>query len=95
MRNKYTINYFIKKFKAIPEKFWITHTFKHETGARCALGHCGMQNADQGTPEGEALKNIFQVNGYSIFRVNDSQEVFTQETPRARVLAALRKFSKA
>lgn len=37
----YDVNYFIKKFKAIPDKDWTTGSFMNGfTSQRCALGHC-------------------------------------------------------
>lgn len=38
---EYTVEYFIKKFEAIPEERWTTGTFlSYEEERRCALGHC-------------------------------------------------------
>lgn len=38
---EYTVDYFIKKFEAIPEERWTTGTFlSYEEERRCALGHC-------------------------------------------------------
>lgn len=39
----YTVDYFIKKFEAIPEDSWCTGQFvDHFSGQRCAQGHCLM-----------------------------------------------------
>lgn len=38
----YTVDYFIKKFEAIPEDNFATGTFMqwHDNNSRCTLGHC-------------------------------------------------------
>ena len=41
METKYTVDYFIKTFEAIPENKWTTAYFV-EDDKRCAAGHCGM-----------------------------------------------------
>lgn len=35
----YDLNYFLKKFAAIPDHKWTTGTFQFE-GQKCAMGHC-------------------------------------------------------
>lgn len=84
---KYTINYFIKKFKAIPTE---------EIGAgrvdvaHCALWHCGVRESAKEedpdwitTPEAEALgkilKPIFKANInplplHCVYHINDGIE---------------------
>jgi hypothetical protein len=42
---KYNVDYFIKKFEAIPETKWIT-TYLNLEDAYCALGHCGVTDND-------------------------------------------------
>lgn len=37
---QYTVDYFIKKFKAIPERKWTVKEFRNWMGQRCAMGHC-------------------------------------------------------
>jgi len=36
----YTVDYFINKFEAIPEKDWIVGIFMDHHGRCCAQGHC-------------------------------------------------------
>lgn len=38
----YDVDYFIKKFKAIPDSLWTVEKFIDSSGRRCALGHCGL-----------------------------------------------------
>ena len=40
MSTNYDVDYFIKKFEAIPEDKWITHDRVNDFGQRCALGWC-------------------------------------------------------
>jgi len=57
----YNIDYFIKKFEAIPEKMWITLNRGALGTPRCALGHC--YNGVNGHAEEEALSKLFIENG--------------------------------
>lgn len=41
---KYTVDYFIDKFAAIPEDQWAMGTFNHG-GRKCVNGHCGARYA--------------------------------------------------
>ena len=88
---KYTINYFIEKFEKIPDNMWATDWY--EDGERkCALGWCGATEKDgipSYTEESMALANIFGVG--MISKINDGYEPFlNQETPKSRILAALK-----
>ncbi len=91
--------YFIDKFEALPESAWQTRNYHNpETGASCALGHCGarIHSPDPTMPyyrdnlytaESEALVNLVPY----IVKINDGVGVYPgQTTPKARVLAALR-----
>lgn len=91
----YTVDYFIEKFSKIPEKEWCVNYYYIFEGTypekRCALGHCGEHKMVV-SPEAESLRNLFMQNlVISVDRVNDSScdGVFPQETPKARILAAL------
>ncbi len=57
---KYTIDYFIKKFEAIPEELWCTGQLTIN-GKHCALGHTGIKkmNSDGLNAEGKALLKLF------------------------------------
>lgn len=88
----YDIDYFIEKFKAIPDKEWTTGTFTRKHYEHCAMGHCGV-DWQKRTNEGDALANIFLTkikNCTAVANVNDGKNIlFQQETPKARILAAL------
>lgn len=82
----YDVNYFIKKFEAIPEEMWTTGEFDRGDGCKCALGHCGV-NHFQGTDEGKALHYLLN---YYADEINDgASERYQQDTPKQRILAAL------
>lgn len=55
----YDVDYFINKFKAIPEFLWITGTIGNVGGPRCANGHCMGSNHGDYTDESAALHNVF------------------------------------
>lgn len=85
----YDVDYFIKKFEAIPENLWFTGNFCDKTGKKkCALGHCEECNEDV------ALHRLFPNpcgDGSSIIAIiNDGKDFrYVQKTPKKRVLAAL------
>lgn len=56
----YNVDYFIKKFEAIPEEKWCTGSWKNGESC-CANGHCGVMQSISPTNESESLKNIFSV----------------------------------
>lgn len=86
---KYTRDYFIAKFEAIPEEKWCKYLLDDTRGRHCALGHCGWgwdsRHADRA--EGAALIEILvlpaEIN-------NGSDPRYQQPTPKQRILAALR-----
>lgn len=54
----FTVDYFIKKFEAIPEPLFIKNDIGTLGGPRCANGHClGM--GSYSSDEGEGLKQLF------------------------------------
>lgn len=87
----YNINYFIKKFTAIPEELWTigvyTSGYRH-----CALGHCGVGIAHLETKESLALDEILE---YEVAGINDGTSCFYKgPTPKERILGALREKQK-
>lgn len=92
---KYDANYFIQKFEAIPENQWCTGIYVHE-GTRCALGHCGVLNEDDGEVVGEARGLCIVIESafgptVNVTAINDGEDHrFLQFTPKQRMLAALR-----
>lgn len=93
---EYTIEYFIAKFEAIPEKDWTTKDYVNE-GKSCALGHCGVrEHLDTGWPvttdEGEELNELLCAK---VPEINDGEDTrYQQATPKERILAALRDVQK-
>lgn len=86
---KYDIDYFIKKFEAIPEELWIIRQYKDAQGRACAFGHCGATAVHECTPEEHALMLLTR-SEMSIAEVNDGGDSrFRQPTPKQRILAAL------
>ena len=84
-QTKYTAQYFIDKFKAIPDEQWCTHNYTNEDGNHCAYGHCGVRGGI-GTHESNGLDKL----SLSIISINDGNQIaYSQPTPRGRVLAAL------
>lgn len=58
----YDVDYFIKKFKAIPAHHWTTHVFFDDrSGQMCALGLCGHRAWRPLTPEPSGLDKLFKM----------------------------------
>lgn len=56
----YNVNYFIKKFEAIPDEKWTCGViYNRERDAHCVNGHCGLKSYDKPTDESVALRKIF------------------------------------
>lgn len=100
---QYTPDYFINKFKAIPEDQWSTGTLTNDNnGAHCALFFVGTEvNTESGdyiyTTEGQALENLFKTYlDETTWKVNDcvSTKTSTARTPKTRILNALKKVKK-
>lgn len=86
--SEFTVDYFIAKFEAIPDKFWCIKRFNDPwSGAHCALGHCNWSGEGRESEEGMALNKLLMfettyINDYKSFH-------YPQETPKERMLAAL------
>ena len=94
MSKKYTAEYFIKKFRAIPPRQWTTRFYTDSKGRHCAVGHCQVVYGVS-TPESRALSKLFfQQDWRGVTDVNDglicASLGLKQKTPRGRILAALR-----
>jgi hypothetical protein len=81
---KYNVDYFIKKFEAIPEEKWATQDFSN--GDRhCANGHCGVYwhgaSINQ-TPESRSLQKVLSpltvTNGLELVK-DGRYEIFGPE----------------
>lgn len=99
MKNQYDYDYFLNKFSAIPDEQWCTGAYVlHGDQGRlhCALGHCGVRDAEFWTDEGMALVALFGDDLYSGMRItaiNDNigyGKRYKQPTPKQRILTALR-----
>jgi hypothetical protein len=88
MNTEYTVEYFIKKFQAIPEDLWMTGQLQKD-GKRCAFGHCDPIQGYM-CKEGLALSKALQKPTLSIALINDGGHVsYKQPTAKQRILAAL------
>ena len=102
----YTVDFFIKKFSKIPDSKWCKGSYS-KGDMYCALGHCGETDSGKSTDESRALINLFlnrETQDYtSVADINDGRIrygtiakeympiVEKLKTPKARILAALRK----
>lgn len=88
----YDVDYFIKKFEAIPEELWTAGVFK-DGERRCAAGHCGAVASSnwKNIPMVVSLYNLpFDGPEATITAINDGNHTeYKQPTPKQRVLAAL------
>lgn len=103
----YDVNYFIKKFQAIPEELWVTNVYTslENDSAHCAMGHCGVNDSQILNAESNALAELFNLHlgfeepfGPQI--VNDYPATYPaisfldrerDNTPKKRIMAALYK----
>jgi len=92
METNYTLEYFIQKFEAIPEKNWCTDVW-YRDDACCAIGHCGVKAYvfTEDLNEAHALRDILAVDHViKVANINDgSNSRYKQPTPKQRILAAL------
>lgn len=94
--SKYTVDYFLTKFTAIPEDKWCQNEYKNAAGQHCAFGLCGASNTIFGPAsfpeEAKALDAMFNRHlGVSVPNLNDGHIMrFTQATPKQRILAGLK-----
>lgn len=91
---EYTVDYFIKKFEAIPDNRWCVGELMNKAGQCCAYGHCGMREYDTEAPEADALMKVerkLPSEPTCFASINNGEHpAYQQETPRLRILAALR-----
>lgn len=95
MTTQYDVNYFIRKFEAIPEGEWHSgNYYNHDKTRFCALGHCGGRIRNDGcaesTDESRSLGDLFIHCGLLVGFINDGRHGhYPQPTPKQRILAAL------
>lgn len=86
----YTVDYFIRKFEAIPEWRWCVGLINGPLGTHCALGHCTGNDSFPFTGEADSLARIFRtIEGMTSYINNGDDHRYKQETPKQRILAAL------
>lgn len=95
----YDVDFFIKKFEAIPEEKWCRGDRQNDKGQRCAHGHCYPEDADELQLSGFGFKNedenslikLAKEAGYSGFAPinNGEDQRYQQDTPKQRMLAVL------
>lgn len=92
----YDVDYFIKKFEAIPDNEWCEGDFVNPSNPsqRCALGHCGMNFSIVLPDEAYALTKLFddaRSDFPSIVTINDGKVFPYKELkhPKLRILKAL------
>ncbi len=96
MKTNDTVDFFIKKFSAIPASKWCVGTYT-DGDRRCALGHCGQVSCLP-TAMSDALENLlwrWLPGEMAVCNINDGDSPsFPQKTPKARILAALKWIKK-
>lgn len=96
-RSKYTVDYFIGKFKKIPTNKWCAGEINDGKGRKCALGHCGHSVVKGINFQSTRLYHIVEDNlGVSIVDINDRHYTYRKlgKTPKTRVLNALKLIKK-
>lgn len=100
----FDVDYFLRKFEAIPEDKWCVDTFQDENGRCCAQGFCGFNTWNavvlwdwakynkKVNHEGVELVRLFsKYTGYQVAEINNyTYHKYNQDTPKQRILAALR-----
>lgn len=95
MTTQYDVDYFIRKFEAIPDERWCEYDVDVEGAQHCVLGHCGVRCRDDGhyteTRISKALERLCQSQlGEAPDYINDGCDPrYPQPTPKQRILAAL------
>lgn len=96
----YNVDYFLNKFREIPEENWCVNTYQADEDTFCAFGHCGARVSDTGrditTSESHALLDLIQRNLRDfVAGINDGDSPdYQQATPKERILAALMDIKK-
>lgn len=92
---KFNADYFIKKLKDIPDSKWGVGKYSDKHSKRCALGHCGERET-KATVDGRELRILFRnFLGEDVSFINDgASSSFPQDTPKARVLSALKRIKE-
>ena len=95
-KRTYNVDHYINKFEKIAENKWCTGELKNEQGQSCALGHCSDRipffGKEEGSERSQLHALVIQELGIVVAKLNDdtSYSLYGQETPKQRVLAALK-----
>lgn len=93
-KNKFSLNFFIKKFEAIKSEDWGSGKLQE----KCVLWHCGMTDTIQyfhPTEEASALHKLITEKdtfvASDLYEINDlcGWTKYKKNTPKERILAAL------
>jgi len=94
---KYDVDHFINKFEAIPDKRWFVgfyYDYDNDDKTKCCvMGHCGIgiPGSGRSSDEGNALFELFRILELHPPAVNDgNNNNYSENTPKQRILAALR-----
>lgn len=93
----YNVDYFIKKFEAIPEDQWTTGERHGSNGTHCAHGWCDLNELSMPylntySNEEKSLVKVFTpiMKGTGCAKINNGfHPNYQQPTPKQRILAAL------
>lgn len=100
---EYSVQYFRKKFEAIPEEQFCVGAYENLIGQKCVMGHCGVTVSNDSS-EARTLHELFKLKlGTIPSYVNDAfphpslngsflcpmEVTELGDTPRERILTAL------
>lgn len=101
MSTKYDLQYFIRRFEAIPHRMWGVGKFHPTTFSACARGHCRPERmatcfSYSGVERAllELAGDIAEVNNGAPENYLGVQLPYPQRHPKDRVLAYLRDLQK-
>lgn len=89
---KFTLDYFINKFEALPRNKWCEGTLTNAFGQHCALGHCGAVWREP-TKESLALGRMLD---FKTAEINDGASEYLElgKHPKTRVVRYLKSLKK-
>lgn len=90
---KYSVDYLINFFENISEDNWSTGRWRESLVKRCAVGHLITETGD--VEAQYDLYSALKFTGELTININDGlSKVYSQKTPKQRILAALRDSKK-
>jgi hypothetical protein len=86
-KSEYDVDFFIRKFEAIPDEKWCVGNYVRPDGRRCAYGHCGASSGHE-IADNKECRALGQILSGQVEEINNGN--YEDRTgPRARILAAL------